>query len=112
MFVDVNNYRFFLASQSQAIDSSLSSLAELSLLSQVKNGVGLPPSPLIAPPRDVVGVARVDDLTVNTPAGQGQNVNIDRGAVERADSQRLKAVLSNPLDNDALGVDADINDTY
>jgi VCBS repeat-containing protein len=112
LFVDVNNYRFFLASQSQAIDSSLSSLAELSLLSQVKNGVGLPPSPLIAPPRDVVGVARVDDLTVNTPAGQGQNVNIDRGAVERADSQRLKAVLSNPLDNDALGVDADINDTY
>ncbi|MCY2976123.1 MAG: Ig-like domain-containing protein [Planctomycetota bacterium] len=112
LFADVTNDRFYLAFRSQAIDSSLSSLAEIGLLSQVKNSVGLPLSPLIAPDRDITGVFRVDDPLVNTPTGQGQNVNIDRGAVERADTARMRAILANPLDNDSANIDQDSNETY
>ena len=112
LFVNVTNNRFYLAPLSQAIDSSLASLPELGLLSQVKNSVLLPASPLIAPDRDVIGVLRVDDANVQTPSGQGQNVNIDRGAVERADNVRMKAILVNPLDNDSAIVDIDRNSTY
>jgi VCBS repeat-containing protein len=111
LFVDPSNSRFYLAALSQAIDSSNSALPELALLSQVKNAVGLPASPLLAPDRDIAGIARVDDPAV-TSSGQGPNVHVDRGAVERADSNRIKAVLVNPLDNDSANVDVDRNSTY
>jgi VCBS repeat-containing protein len=111
LFVNPNNYRFYLASLSRAIDSSNSVLPEVGVLSQVKNAVGLPASPLLAPDRDVTGILRIDDPTAPT-TGQGPNVNIDRGAVERADTSKLRAVLVNPLDNDALNVDLDRNTTY
>ncbi len=111
LFVDPTNNRFYLAPQSQAIDSSNSSLPEVGLLSQVKNAVGLPASLLLAPDRDINGIARIDDPTAPT-TGQGPNINVDRGAVERADNARLKAVLINPLDNDSALVDVDRNTTY
>jgi len=53
----------------------------------------------------------VDDTSFPS-TGQGPNINIDRGAVERADTVRLKAFLVNPLDNDSANVDVDRNDTY
>ncbi len=111
LFVDPSNNRFYLAALSQAIDSSNSALPESALLSQVKNAVGLPPSLLLAPDRDIAGIARVDDPAV-TSSGQGPNVHVDRGAVERADNNRIKAVLVNPLDNDSANVDVDRNSTY
>jgi VCBS repeat-containing protein len=112
LFVDPTNGRFYLAAGSQAIDSSLEALQERNALTQVKNAMGLPLSPMLAPDRDVTGQLRVDDPTVNTPAGQGANVFKDRGAVDRADFIGPEAVLLRPLDNDSANVDIDRTTTY
>ncbi len=112
LFANANNGRFYPAAGSKAIDSSLASLQERAALSQVKNAVSLPVSPMIAPNRDIGGLLRIDDPAVNTPAGQGQNVFIDRGAVDRTDFVGPKAVLINPLDNDSQNLDIDRSDTY
>ncbi len=104
--------RFYLSPGSQAIDSSQQVFFEQPFLTQVKNSVSLPLSPMIAPDRDVTGQRRVDDPTVNTPSGLGSNVFIDRGAVDRADTVGLEAVLLRPLDNDSANVDVDRNGTY
>ncbi len=79
LFVSETNGRFIPAAGSQAIDSSIASLEERPALSDVKNGVKLPLSPMIAPSRDIGGLLRVDDPDVDTPQGQGQTVFIDVG---------------------------------
>ena len=112
LFIDSANGRFYLAPQSQAIDSSIASLENRSSLEQVKEAIGLPTSPIIAPAFDVNGLRRGDDPAVNTPAGQGQNVFIDRGAIDRVDFVGPIAVIQRPLDNDSQGVDRDSTDTY
>jgi VCBS repeat-containing protein len=112
LFTSLTNGRYYLAPLSRAIDSSLASLQERSALSQVKNSMSLPSSPMISPSRDIGGLLRIDDPAVNTPGGQGQNVFIDRGAVDRTDFVGPTATLLNPLDNDADQVDIDRNTTY
>jgi VCBS repeat-containing protein len=112
LFIDAVNNRFYLASQSQAIDSSIASLENRSSIEQVKEAVGLATSPIIAPAFDVNGLRRGDDPAVNTPAGQGQNVFIDRGAIDRVDFAGPVAVLQRPLDNDSNGLDQDENPTF
>ncbi len=112
LFVDSALGRFYLAAQSQAIDSSLASLENRSSIEQVTEAIGIPKSPIIAPSFDVNGLRRGDDPLVNTPAGQGQNVFIDRGAIDRVDFVGPIAVIQRPLDNDAQGVDRDSTDTY
>ena len=106
LFVNTSNGRFYLKDQSQAIDSSLGSLQERPGLSSVKSGIKRTPNPLIAPSRDVSGLLRQDDPNVSTPGGQGQNVFIDRGAVDRTDFKGPIAILTRPLD-DAEGTDLD-----
>ena len=112
LFVDprfgVNN--FYLdpgtpENPNRAIDSSVSSLAERFEFNLVKEPIGLAPSPIIAPVRDVTGQLRVDDPSVEPPNGLGTNVFIDRGAIDRADFSGPTAALINPRDNDADGVD-------
>ena len=49
----------------------------------------------------------MDDPTVATPSGLGQNVFKDRGAIDRADFVGPNAVLINPEDNDQQGRDRD-----
>ena len=112
LFIDSANGRFYLASQSQAIDSSIASLENRSSIEQVKEAIGLPTSPILAPSFDVNGLRRADDPLVNTPAGQGQNVFIDRGAIDRVDFVGPIAIIQRPLDNDAAGIDRDSTDTY
>ena len=112
LFIDATSGRFYLLPGSQAIDSSQQVFFEQPLLTQVKNSISLPLSPMIAPDRDVTGQRRVDDPSVNTPSGLGSNVFIDRGAVDRADFLGLEAVLLRPLDNDSSNVDVDRNPTY
>jgi len=112
LFIDAANKRFYLRSQSLAIDSSIASLENRSSIEQVKEAVGIPTSPILAPSFDVNGLRRGDDPTVNTPAGQGQNVFIDRGAIDRVDFVGPIAVLQRPLDNDSSGLDRDPADTY
>ncbi|MFN7894463.1 MAG: tandem-95 repeat protein [Pirellula sp.] len=112
LFVNSLADRFYLRTLSRAIDSSLGSLENRSIIEQVKEGIGIPTSPIIAPSFDLNGLRRSDDPLVNTPAGQGQNVFIDRGAIDRVDFIGPSAVLALPIDNDAAGVDFDPSSTY
>ena len=112
LFVDprlgVNNFYLEPGSQvnpNRAIDSSVSSLGERFEFNLVKEPIGIAPSPIIAPIRDVTGQLRVDDPSVEPPNGLGTNVFIDRGALDRADFSGPTAALINPKDNDADGVD-------
>ncbi len=112
LFVDprlgVNNFYLEPGTQenpNRAIDSSVSSLGERFEFNLVKDPIGLPPSPIIAPVRDVTGQLRVDDPSVEPPSGLGTNVFIDRGAMDRADFSGPTANLITPRDNDADGVD-------
>jgi VCBS repeat-containing protein len=109
LFLNTTDGKFYPAFGSRAIDSSLGSLGERPGLTSVKSGIVRSPSSMIAPSRDVSGLLRSDDTTVSTPAGQGQNVFIDRGAVDRSDLRGPIAVLTNPLDDDAAGIDQDRN---
>jgi hypothetical protein len=102
---------FYPAALSPLIDSSLSSLNDRTAFVSVKSPLGLPPSPILSPLVDLFGQLRVDDRDVDTPSGQGENVSVDRGAVDRADFVRPWAELLNPLDNDAARVDQDLNAT-
>ncbi len=111
LFNDPANGKFYLASLSQAIDSSISSLENRASIEQVKAGVGLPTSSILAPTLDINGLRRSDDPLVNTPAGMGQNVFLDRGAIDRVDFSGPEAILMRPLDNDSLGNDRDASPT-
>ncbi len=95
------------APNSPLIDSAVDSLPERPALAAVKNAMGISVSPLKTPNLDLVGQLRVDDPDVASPAGQGQNVFKDRGAFDRADFVGPAALLLDPIDNDALGVDTD-----
>ncbi len=112
VFVSTTNNKFYLASNSEAIDSSLNVLQERNELTLVKNSIGLPPSPTLSPDQDLNGQTRLDDPSVNSPIGMGANVFKDRGAVERADFTGPVAAILQPQDNDAQNVDADRNVTY
>lgn len=112
LFVSTTNRKFYLAAGSRAIDASLEALQERAQLTQVKSPLGLPLSPMLAPNRDVNGLLRVDDPSVNSPDGMGGNVFKDRGAVERADFVSPEAIIINPQDNDALLNDADRSVTF
>ncbi|WP_145348533.1 tandem-95 repeat protein [Rosistilla ulvae] len=94
---------------SYAIDSSIESLLERDQFSSLKNALGISPSPVLAPRRDVFGLLRADDPSVATPPGIGGNVFIDRGAVDRADFVGPGATLILPFDNDGAGTDTDRN---
>src|SRR5262249_6879045 len=51
------------------------------------------------PPKDRFGQLRVDDPNVANASGLGNNIFIDRGAVEKVDTTGPVAVLVVPLDN-------------
>lgn len=111
LFVDAANYNFLPAAGSKAIDSSIDSLDDRQNLFFVKDPLGISKSPILAPARDVYGQLRQDDPNVNPPAGQGENVYKDRGAVDRVDFIGPYAQLINPRDNDGEGHDANPRDT-
>jgi len=111
LFIDPATGNFYPAPLSQVIDSSLSSLDDRTAFVSVKDPLGLDPSPIIAPKLDVTGQLRADDRDVDTPSGQGDNVSIDRGAMDRADFTGPVAELLNPIDNDSEGRDIDPNQT-
>ncbi|WP_145101591.1 tandem-95 repeat protein [Rosistilla carotiformis] len=94
---------------SYAIDSSIESLLERDKFAALKSALGISPSPVLAPSRDVLGLLRADDPSVATPGGIGGNVFIDRGAVDRADFVGPGASLILPFDNDGAGTDRDSN---
>jgi hypothetical protein len=95
-----------------AIDSSLNSLGERSLMTNVLAPFGIPGSPIIAPPTDRFGQLRVDDAKVVNATGLGQNIFIDRGAIERADFVGPTAGLTVPLDNGSADGDPTMNKVF
>lgn len=112
LFVNPARRNFYLADNSRAIDSSLNSLADRPSIVAVKSPLGITPSPILAPDRDALGQLRVDDPTQDPPPGLGSNIFKDRGAVERADFVGPVALLKVPADNDPLGLDQDVRETF
>ncbi|MEX0820208.1 MAG: GEVED domain-containing protein, partial [Pirellulaceae bacterium] len=107
LFVDAANGNYYLAPDSLAVDSSLNTLQDRFNYANFKNALGIPPSPLVAPDRDVFGQLRVDSGT--SAGGGGSSVFKDRGAIDRADFDAPFAELIVPVDNDAA--DSDPNRT-
>jgi hypothetical protein len=97
LFVNAAKGNFYLARNSAAIDSAVDSLLERASLETVKAPLGIAPSPIIAPRRDLFGLLRIDDPNTS-PAGFGENVFTDRGAIDRADFVGPKTTLVNPRD--------------
>ena len=107
VFVDPNTRNFYPATGSAIIDSANDSLEDRAEIITLRDPLGIAPSPILAPTRDVFGQLRVDDPTVAPPAGLGANVFKDRGATDRADSLGPTASLLLPLDNDSENNDID-----
>ena len=78
------------------IDSSIDSLNDRASLASVRNPLGIPPSPILAPVFDLNGQQRIDDPDIEPPLGLGDNVFKDRGADDRGDSVGPRAVLLSP----------------
>ena len=107
IFVGAPTLVFAPAANASIIDSSIDSLEDRASLTAVKNPLGLPPSPIIAPQFDVNGQLRVDDPTVQTPNGLGEFVFKDRGAFDRGDVVKPRVVLLTPP-APSLGPDAGV----
>ncbi|QDT02610.1 Dockerin type I repeat protein [Rubripirellula lacrimiformis] len=96
IFVGASDLIFAPAAGARIIDSSIDSLEDRSSLTAVKNPLGLPPSPILAPRLDVNGQLRIDDPAVETPSGLGERVFKDRGASDRGDLVGPRVVLLSP----------------
>jgi VCBS repeat-containing protein len=106
LFVDFAAENFYLSANSEAIDSSIGSLLDRADLVRVKNPHNIAESPIIAPSTDLTGQLRVDDPSVEPPSGFGENVFIDRGAIDRTDFTGPTLNLVAPRDNDAAMIDS------
>ncbi|HND53373.1 MAG TPA: right-handed parallel beta-helix repeat-containing protein, partial [Pirellulaceae bacterium] len=104
LFVNPLLGNFYPAKGSPIIDSSIDSLLERASLETVKAPLGIAPSPILAPERDLYGLLRVDDPNSSSPIGFGENVFKDRGAIDRADFSGSVAQLINPRDEVFTGV--------
>ncbi|TWU06031.1 tandem-95 repeat protein [Stieleria varia] len=104
------------AAGSDVIDSSFDSLDEREeYFDTVKEPAGIERSPIIAPEFDAYGQPRVDDPAVQTPGGVGDNVFIDRGAIDRADFAVPTAALTTPQDSIGFqidGGDRDVDESF
>ncbi|MGB7346033.1 MAG: GEVED domain-containing protein [Pirellulaceae bacterium] len=96
VFVGAADLVFVPAAGASIIDSSIDSLEERPSLTTVRNPLGIPASPILAPRLDVNGQLRVDDPNVETPNGFGERVFKDRGASDRGDLAGPRAVLLSP----------------
>ncbi|XZE56815.1 tandem-95 repeat protein [Planctomycetaceae bacterium SH139] len=116
LFSDPNNRIFIPADGSLAIDSSFAEVSDRqAFFNTVKQPSGIGISPIIAPEIDAYGQPRVDDPFVQTPAGVGSDVFIDRGALDRADFAGPVASIAVPVDFVAgqgeMMIDGDIDGT-
>ena len=111
VFVNVGGGNLYPAPASPVIDNSIDSLEDRPSLVAVKRPLGLSASPILAPQFDINGQLRVDDPAVETSSGVGEDVFKDRGAQDRADFIGPSVVLQNPIDNDAAGVDKNLEES-
>ncbi|QEG42897.1 GEVED domain-containing protein [Roseimaritima ulvae] len=96
LFVSAGELIFTPSSGASIIDASIDSLQDRASLVTVRNPLGLPPSPILAPRFDVNGQLRVDDPNVESPFGSGELVFKDRGAEDRGDEVGPRAILTAP----------------
>ncbi len=96
VFVSAAELIFAPAAGASIIDSSIDSLEDRPSLTTVRNPLGIPPSPILAPQFDVNGQLRVDDPNVETPSGLGERVFKDRGASDRGDLAGPRVILLSP----------------
>jgi hypothetical protein len=97
-FVNASQGNFYLAKGSGAIDSSLNSLQDRNEFLVVNQGIGIGPSPILAPDRDLYGQLRSDDPAQASSPGLGSNIFKDRGAIDRVDFAQPYATLAKPVD--------------
>ncbi|MEL6897086.1 MAG: hypothetical protein AAFP90_13355, partial [Planctomycetota bacterium] len=107
LFVNASELVFTPSAGASTIDSSVDSLEDRNSLAIVRQAVGLPQSPILAPRIDGNGQLRVDDPGVETPSGLGENVFVDRGAEDRFDDTGPRAILLNPRAA-SLGTDSGV----
>ena len=114
VFVDANALNFFPEESSFAIDASLASQEDRAGFENFRESLGLLPSPILAPTTDLFGQTQTDGMSPNSPpgsSGNGGNVFIDLGAIDRADVSGPQATLLSPLDNDSDNIDLDSDAT-
>ena len=111
IFVSPGSGNFYPSPSSPVIDASIDTLADRPSLFAVKQPLGIPGSPILAPTFDINGQLRINDPLVEAPAGLGGNVFKDRGSQDRGDFVGPSVVLQNPLDNDNAGLDANPDTT-
>ncbi|MGB7323352.1 MAG: Ig-like domain-containing protein [Rubripirellula sp.] len=107
--LSAGNPNFYPAAGSVLIDSSIGSQLDRTSIIDVKDSLGIPRSPIVVTQRDLAGQIRGDGATTS---GQGSNVDIDRGALDRSDSIGPTAVIIVPGDNDTDFIDIDRTDTF
>lgn len=108
MFVGAGELIFTPGSGASIIDASIDSLEDRASLVTVRQPLGLPSSPIIAPRFDVNGQLRVDDPSVESPFGSGELVFKDRGAEDRGDNSGPRVVLTTPRAAAETGTDAGV----
>ena len=107
-FVNAAGGNFYLVGGSEAIDSSVNSLQDRSEYVAVKSPLGIAPSPMQAPDRDLYGQLRGDEPAVASAPGLGSNVFKDRGAIDRVDFVQPTLIIVNPIDgNPVTPIDRD-----
>ncbi|MCC2099465.1 MAG: hypothetical protein KDJ29_21420, partial [Hyphomicrobiales bacterium] len=111
LFVNAQAGEYLPAAGSPIIDTAINKLDGRPSLAVIASALGLPQPDVLAPAYDLVGQLRADDPSVSPPGGIGQNIFKDRGALERADFIGPAAILLDPIDNDALGIDGDSSDS-
>ncbi|MDE0866505.1 MAG: GEVED domain-containing protein, partial [Rubripirellula sp.] len=102
--IAAGNPNFYPADGSAVIDQSIASQPDRNNLVSIRDVLGIPPSPIVVSDRDLVGQLRENG---SNSSGQGQNVNIDIGAIDRSDVTGPLATLMIPGDNDGNGIDID-----
>lgn len=111
VFVSAAERNLYPAAGSPIIDASIDSLGDRPSLVAVKEPLGIPGSPILAPQFDINGQLRINDPNVDAPAGLGGNIFKDRGAQDRADFVGPSVILQNPIDNDSAGQDTNPDPT-
>ncbi|MCR9199839.1 MAG: hypothetical protein NXI04_14485 [Planctomycetaceae bacterium] len=112
LFVDAANDNYYLAAGSRAIDSALASLLDNPDLVRVKTPLQIGLSPTLAPEDDLFGQVRSDDASAPNTSGQGANVFIDRGAIDRVDFFPPIGRIVDPLDGSPVDLDTDEDEVF
>ena len=101
-FVNAGGGNFYLVAGSEAIDSSVNTLQDRTEYVAVKSPLGIAPSPMIAPDRDLYGQLRGDEPSVASAPGLGSNVFKDRGAIDRVDFVQPTLNIISPIDGNPI----------